>query len=260
MAVSVIISMLITKTPKGMGLQPYRTGKVHRQVQPSTANDGFTLRQALKRPELWMICFAQLIINITSLAIWQNVANSLILEHGHTSGFATTAVNMVQVGCVVGMLAQGWVLERIGFKKAVSILCIMVSISMVGMLWSEFAVVAVIAAVLFGMGNSMTGPLSSSLVSDVFGLEHYSSIYGVVSAFMMIGMSSGPFIAAAIYDGLGSYNLVWYMSMACELLFIPLSLIPYVRRHNGKMTPPKSDVNNCPVSDTTSGDEKNIIH
>ena len=103
----------------------------------------------------------RLMINITSLAILQNVANSLVLEHGHTSGFATIAVNLIQVGCVVGMLGQGWILDRIGFVKSVFGLCIMVSLSMIGMLWSEISIMAIVAVILFGIGNSITGPLSS---------------------------------------------------------------------------------------------------
>lgn len=258
--VSVIIFLLITKTPSGMGLQPYRTKRAQKQAAVSMANDGFTFRQALKRPELWMICIAQLMINITSLAILQNVANSLVLEHGHTSGFATIAVNLIQMGCVVGMLGQGWILDRIGFVKSVFGLCIMVSLSMIGMLWSEISIMAIVAVILFGIGNSITGPLSSSLVSDVFGLKHYSSIYGLISTFMMIGMSTGPFIAASIYDKFGSYDLVWYISMVVEFLFIPLSLIPYIRRHNGKMVPPKNDSSNDGTSHTISGVEKNVTH
>ena len=77
---------------------------------------------------------------------------------------------------------------------------------------------------------------------------------------MMIGMSTGPFIAASIYDKFGSYDLVWYISMVVEFLFIPLSLIPYIRRHNGKMVSPKNDSSNDGTSHTISGVEKNMTH
>ena len=81
---------------------------------------------------------------------------------------------------------------------------------------SEYSVYAFAA----GMGVLWltTVPLTQGIVAQVFGTQYMSMLFGGVFLSHQIGSFLGVYLGAEAVDRLGSYDLVWYVSVALGLL------------------------------------------
>ncbi len=76
---------------------------------------------------------------------------------------------------------------------------------------------AVLAAVLLGLGIGAEGDIMAYLTSRYFGMAHYGVIYGCILAFFTLGSGLGPWIMAHAFDA--------YRSYAAGLIGLGLSLL-----------------------------------
>src|SRR3546814_9415347 len=63
-----------------------------------------------------------------------------------------------------------------------------------------------------------TVPLTSGLVAHLFGPTYMSMLFGIVFLSHQIGGFCGAWLSGRLYDALGSYDLVWGMSVALGIL------------------------------------------
>ena len=79
-----------------------------------------------------------------------------------------------------------------------------------------------ITALIFGaiMGLIWLGtvPLTSGIVAQIFGTQHFSMLFGVVFLGHQLGGFSGAWLGGIIYDMTGSYDGMWMLSAALSLL------------------------------------------
>ncbi|HYD31949.1 MAG TPA: MFS transporter [Azospirillaceae bacterium] len=91
-----------------------------------------------------------------------------------------------------------------------------------------------VTAIAFGgaMGFLWLGtvPLTSGLVARFFGVRYLSMLYGFVFMFHQIGAFLGAWGGGWAYDALGSYDLIWMISIALGLiaavLHLPIREVP----------------------------------
>jgi MFS family permease len=78
--------------------------------------------------------------------------------------------------------------------------------------------VTVIAlSTLLGLFWLSTVPLTSSLVAVFFGTTWMSMLFGVVFLSHQLGSFAGLWMAGYLYDLTGSYNAMWWVSIALGL-------------------------------------------
>ncbi len=79
-----------------------------------------------------------------------------------------------------------------------------------------------VSAVIFGACLGLvwlgTVPLTSSIVAQVFGPQHFSFLFGVVFMSHQIGGFVGAWLGGRIYDATGSYDQMWMMSVLLGLI------------------------------------------
>lgn len=79
-----------------------------------------------------------------------------------------------------------------------------------------------ITAIAFGGAMGFlwlsTVPLTSGLVARMFGICYMAMLYGFVFMFHQIGAFLGAYGGGWAYDHLGSYDLIWYFSIALAIL------------------------------------------
>ncbi|WP_245587143.1 MFS transporter [Aliagarivorans marinus] len=63
-----------------------------------------------------------------------------------------------------------------------------------------------------------TVPLTSGLVRQIFGARYLSTLYGLVFCTHQIGSFLGAWLGGRIYDYTGSYQPIWYSTIALALL------------------------------------------
>jgi predicted MFS family arabinose efflux permease len=59
-----------------------------------------------------------------------------------------------------------------------------------------------------------TVPPTNAIVAQVFGVAHLSMLGGFVFFSHQIGSFMGVWLGGLLYDTTGSYNIVWYISIA----------------------------------------------
>lgn len=113
-------------------------------------------------------------------------------------------------GALGGIWRQKLVLSAIYFARAVVIgLFILLPLT-------PFTAIAFGAAMGFlWLG---TVPLTSGLVARLFGLQYLGMLYGVVFASHQVGAFLGAWGGGYAFDAFGSYDAIWYSSVALALL------------------------------------------
>jgi predicted MFS family arabinose efflux permease len=69
-------------------------------------------------------------------------------------------------------------------------------------------------AAVFGFLWLGTVPLTSGAVASMFGLQYLSTLYGVVFLSHQVGSFLGAWLAGRLFDATGSYDAVWFTSIA----------------------------------------------
>jgi predicted MFS family arabinose efflux permease len=74
-----------------------------------------------------------------------------------------------------------------------------------------------------------TVPLTSALVALFFGTRHMGTLFGFVFLSHQIGAFLGVWLGGAIYTRTGSYEMMWWASVALGLVAAALH-VPIVER------------------------------
>lgn len=79
-----------------------------------------------------------------------------------------------------------------------------------------------LTAIVFGGAMGFlwlsTVPLTSGLVARMFGVRYMAMLYGFVFMFHQIGAFLGAYGGGWAYDHLGSYDMIWYFSIALAII------------------------------------------
>ncbi len=73
-------------------------------------------------------------------------------------------------------------------------------------------------AVALGLLWLSTVPPTNSIVAQVFGVRHLAMLAGFTFFSHQIGSFLGAWLGGKLYDTTGSYDLVWYLSIALGVL------------------------------------------
>jgi MFS family permease len=90
--------------------------------------------------------------------------------------------------------------------------------------------VAILAAVLIGLGLGGEADITPYLLSRYFPLSSFSALYGITWTFYAIGGATGPVIFGRVFDEAGSYAVVLQygavLTVAAALLMLPMRQYP----------------------------------
>ena len=81
---------------------------------------------------------------------------------------------------------------------------------------SEASVLAFSLAI--GLLWLSTVPLTSGLVAQFFGTQHMAMLFGIVFFSHQVGAFLGVWMGGYLFDQTGSYDVVWWISIALGLL------------------------------------------
>jgi MFS family permease len=197
------------------------TGAVHtvpRRATPMPLD--WTLRGAMATPTLWLL-FATRVM--TPLGMMMVVPHHVVylVEQGFDKLTAAFAFGSLGAFSFIGRVVFGALSDRIG---RVPTICLTYSLSIVGtfllmslhdpaqtiLLWCHI--------VIYGLGFGARGPVTSSLVIDLFHGKHYGAILGFLEIGSGLGGTIGPWFSGFLFDRTGSYVLSFSLSIAVLVL------------------------------------------
>lgn len=165
---------------------------------------------------------------------------SFVIDRGLDPRIGAWALGLVGLFNIIGSYMSGVLGGRYSKKYLLSLLY--VTRSAVIVLFISFpmtqATVLIFAAAM-GLLWLSTVPLTSGIVAQVFGPKYMSMLTGIVFFSHQIGSFLGVWGGGYLYDTTGSYNVVWYCSIALGI-FAGIVHWPIDERPLDRVSPAKA--------------------
>ncbi|MEZ5926258.1 MAG: MFS transporter [Hyphomicrobiaceae bacterium] len=153
---------------------------------------------------------------------------------------AVGAIAMALVGLfnIAGSLLAGYVGQRFRKNYGLSVIYLVRSILVVGLLMLPKSEPLILTfAATMGFLWLSTVPLTSGLVAQIFGVRYMATLFGIVFFSHQIGSFLGVWLGGLLYDQTGSYDPIWWMSVAlgifAAIVHLPIKDQPVERLKAG---------------------------
>lgn len=138
-----------------------------------------------------------------------------LADKGMPAHVAVTALALVGLFNIVGTYTTGWLGGRMPKRYILSAIYFARSVAITAFLllplsaWSVYAF-----AVAIGLLWLSTVPPTNAIVAQVFGVRYLAMLTGFAFFSHQIGSFLGAWLGGRLFDSLGSYDVVWYLSIA----------------------------------------------
>jgi predicted MFS family arabinose efflux permease len=159
---------------------------------------------------------------------------SYLKDNGLSPQVASYALALIGLFNVIGTYAAGALGQRMAKRHILAFIYLAraVAISVFLIVPLSPASVYVFAAVM-GVLWLSTIPPTNAVVAQIFGVAHLSMLGGFVFFSHQIGSFMGVWLGGYLYDKTGSYDIVWYISIAlgvfAALVNLPVRESPITR-------------------------------
>lgn len=144
---------------------------------------------------------------------------AFILDNGGTAAIGAAALAVIGLGNIVGSFTCGVLGGRYSKKYVLSGLYLARALVFtVFMLVPPSDASILIFSAVIGMLWLGTVPLTSGLVGQIFGVRYMAMLFGFVFFSHQLGSFLGAWYGGFIFDRTGSYDPVWWMSVALGLI------------------------------------------
>ena len=127
--------------------------------------------------------------------------------HGATQG--ALIISIYSAVGIIGKIILGNINDRYGTVASTIYASILLVLTYFVMIFAENFVLAIIMAILFGLGNAI-GTVSPPLItSAIYSADDFPKAYGYVQSGVQLGMTAGSLVAASIADLTGTYTVSW---------------------------------------------------
>ena len=138
---------------------------------------------------------------------------------GLSANVGAVALTLIGFGNIVGTYIAGESSKRYRQKNILSFIylgrALLIAVLMI-VPKTELTIYAFSA--IFGLLWLSTVPLTSGVVSRIFGAKHLGMLFGFVFFSHQIGAFFGGWLGGVAFDKTGSYNSMWYASIALGLI------------------------------------------
>lgn len=143
---------------------------------------------------------------------------------------SATAYGLLSAVNLGGMILAGWLSDRVNRVLLLASIYILRGFTFIVLasLPGQTIETLYIFAILFGVVDYSTVPVTASLVKSYLGLRTMGLAMGMISAGHALGAAAGAFAGGYLFDLLGNYNLLWTVSLWAAIgagaivLLIPL--------------------------------------
>ena len=176
------------------------------------------LKEAFRHPGFWFLCAGFFVCGFHVVYIATHLP-SYVVDLGFSASTGAWALGIIGLANVVGGYLAGVLGGKYSKKYLLSFLYFGRSVVMAGfVLLPPSEVLIFIFAVVMGLFWLSTVPLTTGLVADLYGLQHMSALFGLVFLSHQLGAFLGGWLGGYFYDATGSYNMVWWISVALGIV------------------------------------------
>ncbi len=191
------------------------------------------LREAFKYPSFQLLMAGYFVCGFQVVFIGVHMP-SYLKDKGLSPQVASYALALIGLFNVFGTYIAGTLGQKLAKRKILAF--IYFSRAIVIALFLAFPVTPLsvyLFASVMGLLWLSTVPPTNAAVAQIFGVAHLSMLGGFVFFSHQIGSFLGVWLGGFLYDRTGSYDIVWYISIAlgifAALINLPVRETPIVR-------------------------------
>lgn len=192
------------------------------QVQAGAGGTGVSFVEARSGRVFWTLCAIQFLFFISVMTVPTHLA-----PHGVDLGMspATAAVMLSVLGgtSIVGRLAVGTLVDRVGGKRAMLICFAILLASLIALIGTRAHGALFVVVAVYGVCHGGLFTVVSPLVAEMFGMRAHGVIFGTILFFGTLGGAAGPIAAGWIFDVTGAY--AWAFGGLAGLAALGLGLV-----------------------------------
>ena len=172
------------------------------------------LTEAFNNKGFWFLCFGFFVCGFHILFIMTHVP-SFLIDKGLSPQAGTIVLALIGLFNIIGTYSTGVFGSKI--RKPLILSFIYASRAIIILIFILFPIsdlTAYLFAALMGLLWLSTIPPTQGTIITVFGVKNMSMLYGITFLFHQVGAFLGGWLGGKVYDLTGSYDIVWYVSIA----------------------------------------------
>ncbi|HSV80606.1 MAG TPA: MFS transporter [Ramlibacter sp.] len=160
---------------------------------------------------------------------------SYLKDHGLSPQVASYALALIGLFNVFGTYLAGMLGQRIARRKILASIYLGRAAAIALFLWAPLTPLSVyLFSAVIGLLWLSTVPPTNAMIAQIFGVAHLSMLGGFAFFSHQIGSFLGVWLGGVLYDRTGSYDTVWYLSIAlgvfAAIVNLPVRESPIARR------------------------------
>ncbi len=225
------------------GLMMTDAPKQEPQTAAATPVRDYTLTEAVKSSQFWMLALVFLTVCMSGLYVI-GVAKDIGESYVHLPmAIAASSVAIIAVANLSGRLVLGVLSDSVSRIKVIAIALFICLSGVSALLFAEqsmFSFYFAVVCIAFSFGGTIT--VFPSLISDFFGLNNLTKNYGLI----YLGFGIGSIIGSIVASVFGGFAATFYLMLG--LLVISLIITLTIKLPGSQPTSlPRSSRNNLPA-------------
>jgi predicted MFS family arabinose efflux permease len=222
--------MVLVIVPLAFGLrEPDRGGAIGGHSQ----SIGSALREAFAYPSFRLLMAGYFVCGFQVVFIGVHMP-SYLKDRGMEPQVATMALALIGLFNVFGTYAAGEIGQRWPKRYLLSAIYALRSLAIVLFLSLPLTPMSVyVFCAVMGLLWLSTVPPTNAVVAQIFGVQYLSMLGGFVFLSHQVGSFMGVWLGGKLFDATGSYDLVWWISVAlgifAALINLPVRETPIAR-------------------------------
>ena len=191
------------------------------------------LAEAFKYPSFQLLMAGYFVCGFQVVFIGVHMP-SYLKDKGLSPQVASYALALIGLFNVFGTYIAGSLGQKLARRKILASIYLGRSVAIALFLWAPLTPMSVyVFASVMGLLWLSTVPPTNATVAQIFGVAHLSMLGGFVFFSHQIGSFMGVWLGGLLYDRTGSYDIVWYLSIAlgvfAALVNLPVRESPIAR-------------------------------
>jgi len=223
LVVLLLVAQFLRRDPSQVGQLPYGESEVKQESLNSQVK-GLPFQEVIHTKQFWMLCTVFFCHGVGQQATFVHIVPHAI-DVGIPPIIAARILAVIGGLTIIGTLGIGSVIDRIGSKRALIIVLILVTIALLWLavgkqLWELY-----LSAAIFGFAFGGIVTAESPIVAEFFGLRAHGTILGMVIFALTIGCATGPLFAGMIFDMANSYYLAFLTCVVLSIVALILTSV-----------------------------------
>jgi MFS family permease len=148
-----------------------------------------------------------------------------LVDRGLSADAGAWAIGVIGLFNIIGSLTAGWLGNRMPKRHLLSIIYLLRSLAVIAFISLPVTTAsALIFGAVMGLLWLSTVPPTSALVAIMFGTRWMATLFGFAFFSHQVGGFLGVWLGGMLFERTGSYNAVWWLSVAFGVLSALINL------------------------------------